>query len=511
MLRYLRKGQRWVTAVLVVGLGTVFAIFIGVGGGPLEMSRGGAVVGVGPHHFGIPEFERERAQREAQYREALGESFDAKAVQENLDLLTAQVLSNRALLALEAERLGLSVATPEIERAVRTAFAGEGGRVDRAAFQDWVEYEYGSEQAFVSDQRLELLARKLIRVAQGQTHVSEDEAREAVRRRLESVRIAFAVFDAGKAPEGRELPWGSAEVPAERVAEFLEKRDADARRLYDERKDVYDVPEQVRARHVLVRVAKDAPPEAVAAAEAKARQALERLRAGEAFETVAAELSDDAGSKASGGDLGFFRRGQMVGPFEDAAFALAPGELGEPVRSDFGFHVIRVEETREAQLRSYEAVREELAREILGREAARSHARASASELAAAVRGGKSVEEAAREAGLSLERSGWLRRRPDGYVPGLGTAQELLAAAFALEPGRSSDRIFEVGEKLVLVQVLERREPEAAEVDPVVEAERLGLRQRKLDAQLESWLASRRAELAESDQLFVDLERVRRR
>ncbi len=503
MLRYLRRGQRWVMGVLVLGLGTVFAVFIGVGA-PLRAGRGNAVVGVGPYQFGIAEFERERAQREEQYRQALGESFDARAMAEGLDALTAQVLANRALLALEAERLGLAVATPEIEGAVRPAFAGQDGSVDRAAFRDWVEYEYGSEKAFVRDQRMEMLARKLIRIADGQSHVSDDEAREAVRRRLESVRIAFPVLDASKRPEGLS-------IEAERVTEFLATRDADARKLYDERKDVYDVPEQVRARHVLIQVAKDAPPEAVAAAEAKARQAHERLRAGEAFEKVAAEMSDDAGSKAKGGDLGFFRRGQMVKPFEDPAFSLRPGELGEPVRSDFGFHVMRVEERRDAQLRSYEEVREELAREILGRDAARGAARAQAEALALAVRGGKSVEDAAREAGLTLERSGWLRRRPDGYVPGLGAAQDLLAVAFTLEPGRSSDRIFEVGEKLALVQVLERREPAASEVDPVVEAERLSLEQRKLDAQIESWIGARRAQLAESDQIFVDLDSVRRR
>jgi peptidyl-prolyl cis-trans isomerase D len=505
VLRFLRKGQRLVTALLVVGLGTVFAVFIGIGGAPFQARPGGAVVGVGPYHFGIPEFERERAQREEQYREALGENFDARAMAEGLDLATAQVLANRALLALEAERLGLAVSTPEIERAVGPAFAGEDGRVDAEQFRDWVEYQYGSEKAFVRDQRLELLARKLVRIASGQSRVSEDEARQAVRRRLEAMRIAFPVLDASQPPEGAPA------VSAEQVSALLATRDAEARRLYDERKDRYDVPEQVRARHVLIQLAADAPPAAVAAAEAKARQALERLRAGETFEQVAAEMSEDAGSKADGGDLGFFRRGQMVRPFEEAAFSLPPGALSEPVRSDFGFHVLRVEEKRDAERRSYEEVREELAREILAREAARAAARARAEALAQAVRGGQSLEDAARAAGLTLERSGWLRRRPDGYVPGLGASQDLLAVAFTLEPGRSSDRIFEVGEKLALVQVLERREPEAGEVDPLVEAERQSLEQRKLEAQLETWIAARRAELADSDELFVELDAVRRR
>jgi parvulin-like peptidyl-prolyl isomerase len=258
-------------------------------------------------------------------------------------------------------------------------------------------------------------------------------------------------------------------------------------------------------------VAPEASPEALATAEAKARAAFERLQAGEDFAKVAAELSDDAGSKADGGDLGFFRRGQMVKAFEDAAFSLSAGELGEPVRSDFGFHVIRVEEKREAQLRTYEEVREELADEILALEIGRTATRLAADGLAAAVREGKSVEDAARDAGLTLERSDWLRRRPDGYIPGLGASQEMLAVAFTLEPGQSSDRIFEVGEKLALVQVLERREPGPEEVEPAVEAERRSLEQRKLDAQLESWLGERRTELLASQELYVNLEAIGRR
>jgi len=503
MLRFLRRGQRWLTGLLVIGVGTVFAVFIGIGG-PVRFGSGSAVVSVGPYEFGSGDFERERARIEERYRQALGDHFDARALADGLDDMAARSLADRALLALEAERLGLAVATGEVERAVAPAFIGEDGRVDRERFQGWVEYQYGSEKAFVREQRLELLSRKLFRLAAGQTRVSEGEAREAVRRRLEAVRIAFPVIDGSKPPAG-------VEIGAEQVSAFLTGRDADARALYDQRKSVYDVPEQVRARHVLIQVAADAPPDAVAAAEAVANQALERLRAGEEFAKVAAELSSDAGSRTEGGDLGFFRRGQMVGPFEEAAFALEPGQLSGLVRSPFGFHVLRVDERKPAEVRSYEQVREDLAREILGREAGRAAARAQAEALAQAVRSGRSLEQAAREAGLTLERSGWLTRRPDGYVPNLGATPELLALAFTLAPGQGSERIFEVGDRLALVEVLERKEPAAAEIDPAVEAERSELRERKLEAQLTTWVASRRADLLDAGELAVSLEAVRRR
>ena len=88
----------------------------------------------------------------------------------------------------------------------------------------------------------------------------------------------------------------------------------------------------MRARHILVET------------EEEAEQALDRLRAGEVFTDVAREVSQDPGSAQHGGDLGWFGRGQMVPSFEDAAFALQPGELSEPISSTFGYHIIQVEE-----------------------------------------------------------------------------------------------------------------------------------------------------------------------
>jgi peptidyl-prolyl cis-trans isomerase D len=504
MLRILRQGQRWVTALFVVGVGGVFVFFIGLGQ-PLQSGRGDAVVRVGPHRFGIAEFEREREQREQQYREALGEQFDSRALSDDLDALAARTLIEKAILALEAESLGLTVSKGEVERIVLAAdaFRDSGGRFDEQAYRDWAAYNFGSERGFLTEQRLESLASKLIRLVGGQARVSEGEAREAVRRRLQGVQIAFVALDGAAAPEGFEIPEAETEA-------FLATRGAEAQALYDERSDRYDVPEQVRARHILIQVDREADEAAVAEAEAEARELLGRLEAGEEFAELAAEHSDDPGSKANGGDLGFFRRGQMVGPFEEAAFSLEPGATSEPVRSDFGFHVIRVEERRAAELRTFEDVKAELAQEILGREAAGAAARERAERLAAAIREGQSLEEAARSDELTLERSGLLRRRPDGYVPGLGAAQELLAAAFTLEAGESSARIFEVGDKLALVQVLAREEPDEAVLEAELEGERSRLQARKREALVSTWIGQRRAELLDDGELSVDLAAVAR-
>ncbi len=499
MLGFLRRGQRWLTGLIVAGVGVVFVFFMGWGA-PTGGGAGGNVVEVGAYQFGLREFERVRAQREEEIRQAAGDAFDARAFREPLDDFAIRALVDRAVLALEAERLGLAVSMGEIERLIVAGggFRDEGGRFDPQLFRDFVEFEYGTERGFLNSQRMVLLAGKMVEVIYGLARVSDAEAREALRLRLEEVRLASVAFEPAAAAAG-------VEVPPERVQAFLTNREAEARALYDARADVYDVPEQVRARHILVRLAPGADEAAVAAAQARAGEILARVRGGEDFAEVARETSDDPGSKEAGGDLGLFPRGRMVAPFEEAAFALEPGSLSDLVRSDFGFHVIRVEEHQPARSTPFEEVREELAAEILATEVAREQARATAERLAGAIRAGAGLEDAARAEGLTLERSDFLHRRPDGFVPGLGAAPELLAAAFALEPGASSPRVFEVGDKLALVQVLERKAPDPAEIAALLEAERSKLLVAKRNAQLDAWLAARREQLREAGDLQVNL------
>jgi peptidyl-prolyl cis-trans isomerase D len=217
-------------------------------------------------------------------------------------------------------------------------------------------------------------------------------------------------------------------------------------------------------------------------------------------------VSDDPGSKERGGDLGFFSRGQMTPPFEEAAFAATPGELVGPVRSDFGFHVIRVEEHRQAGTRSLLEARDELARELLAEERARDAAREKAEALQAAVREGASLEEAVREQGLTLERTGWLQRRTDGFIAGLGASLPLQDAAFALRPeAPSPDRIFEVQGKLALIQLLERRAPEGEKLAEATLVAQARLQEAAQGELLEAWIEKRRQQLAADGELMVNL------
>jgi parvulin-like peptidyl-prolyl isomerase len=156
-----------------------------------------------------------------------------------------------------------------------------------------------------------------------------------------------------------------ARMTEEAIGKTAKLDEADVRKYYEAHQGEF---QQVRARHILIRV--QGSPAAVrpgekdlteAEALAKAQDLRKRIQAGEDFAQLARQESDDTGSGANGGDLGFFRRGQMVPSFEEAAFALQPGELSEPVKSPFGYHVIKVEAK---ESKSFEEVRPELERRM---------------------------------------------------------------------------------------------------------------------------------------------------
>lgn len=126
---------------------------------------------------------------------------------------------------------------------------------------------------------------------------------------------------------------GQVAVTPEQVTEFYERNPSE-----------FQQGERVRASHILIRVQENAAPAAKAQARIRAAEVLKEVQAGKDFAALAKQHSEDPGSAPGGGDLGYFERGQMVGPFEQAAFSLAPAQTSDLVESPFGYHVIRVAE-----------------------------------------------------------------------------------------------------------------------------------------------------------------------
>jgi len=130
--------------------------------------------------------------------------------------------------------------------------------------------------------------------------------------------------------------------------------------FYQQNLERFKQPDQVKASHILIAVPQGADEATKAASRAKAEEVLKQVKAGKDFAALAKENSQDPGSAVNGGDLGYFRQGQMVGPFNEVAFKLAPGTVSDVVETQFGFHIIKVIDKKPAQTAPLEQVRDQL-------------------------------------------------------------------------------------------------------------------------------------------------------
>ncbi|MDE2406293.1 MAG: SurA N-terminal domain-containing protein [Xanthomonadaceae bacterium] len=214
--------------------------------------------------------------------------------------------------------------------------------------------------------------------------------------------------------------------------------------------------------HILIAVAGTASAADKKAAEAKARQLAELARApGADFAALAGANSDDTGSKAKGGDLGWISKGGMPGGFDDAAFAMQAGEVRGPIKSDFGWHVIKVNQIQQGAQRSFEEMRAELEKDLqqTGREQAFNELTGKL--VDAVYKNPTSLEPAARALGLQVQTTPAFTRAGG---PGIAGDQKVLRAAFSdnlMQDGTASDPIEISPEHTVLIRVI-AHEPERA-------------------------------------------------
>ncbi|MBM4145676.1 MAG: peptidylprolyl isomerase [Nitrospira sp.] len=149
------------------------------------------------------------------------------------------------------------------------------------------------------------------------------------------------------------------------VTNKVEVSEEDIKAYYESHKDEFKTPEMVRSRHILIKTDPSASDNDKKKAKEKAGEILKKIKAGEDFAKLASDVSDDTGSKPKGGELGFFPKGRMVTPFEDAAFSLKPGEVSEIVETQFGYHIIKVEEKKEPGMEPFDTAKEKIRQKLL--------------------------------------------------------------------------------------------------------------------------------------------------
>jgi peptidyl-prolyl cis-trans isomerase D len=230
-------------------------------------------------------------------------------------------------------------------------------------------------------------------------------------------------------------------------------------RFYNNNINLYQTPEQVRASHILLNVAgKDEE-----AVRKQAETVLQQVKAGGDFAALAKKFSEDPGSRDQGGDLDYFSRGRMVPEFENAVFALQPGEVSDLIRTQFGFHIIQLVDKRPAVTRTLEEVRPQIEEQLRAQRAGEQLA-ARATELATRIGDPADLDAVARESGVMVTESDFFAR--EDPIPGLGVAPQVAAAAFGLEDGQVSAAI-ESPRGPVFITLSGRRDPHLPTLDQV--------------------------------------------
>lgn len=147
------------------------------------------------------------------------------------------------------------------------------------------------------------------------------------------------------------------------IISTIQIEEPDARTFYDQNPAYFEQPEQVHARHILVKVENDATPEVKEQARKKILDLKKRINAGEDFAEVA-KANSDCPSSANGGDLGYFARSKMVKPFAEKAFAMGVNEVSDPVETNFGYHVIKVLDKKAARTAPFDEVKDKIVKNL---------------------------------------------------------------------------------------------------------------------------------------------------
>jgi peptidyl-prolyl cis-trans isomerase D len=417
------------------------------------------------------------------------------AKQQHLKELVMDKLIERELLAAEAERLGYVISDDEVEsqlgdaRYVGLGYPGSGqnitkeGKFNYDIFKNFVQFGLGlTPDGFVDEQKKELLAQRMRELLRGSVSVSPSEVKADYLRKGTQVNLEYVRF-AARSNEDEVQPTAAA------IADYAAKNEAKLKAMYDERKFVYEkVPRELKLRQILVKVPNDAKPEADKEAQKRAEALAARVKKGESFEKVAKEASDDAGSKARGGALGWRGRGaaNLPGEPEKQLYAAKTGDVVGPLKGASGWYITKIEDSREGTI-PFDKVKLELAEEKVRAEAAGAQAKTQAEAALATAKGapsktlkdlfpGSSDDKDAKAKKDEGEVSSAPRAEETGLfaaagtregvkVEGIGVSTELAKAAFGLTTAAPLAGPFEVAGSWVVVRLKERKDPDVAEFE----------------------------------------------
>jgi peptidyl-prolyl cis-trans isomerase D len=402
-----------------------------------------------------------------------------------------QALIQRKILQLEADKMGLKVSDADLANQLHQGQIGQalfpnGVFIGQDRYMNLIQDQTGmTVPQFEDAVKADMEVDRLHELITGSVSVPDNEVRESYRVSGTKVKFDYAViasadvantinpseadlqafFKSNAAryatadPETRKIQYisfGIDDLPggAPKVT------DAQVQAYYNAHLADYQVKDQVKARHILIAVPEGADAKTDAAAKAKAQGILDQLHHGGDFAALAKANSDDPGSKDNGGDLGFFQRGKMVPAFEQAAFALQPGQISGLVKTSFGYHIIQVEEKQTAHTKPLAEVQSTILPVIQQQEVGAAE-QAYANQLTDQAKK-EGLEKTAAAHNLHVVTSDYLPS--SGTVAGVSDGSSMLAGAFSATKG-APPQSASVGDGYAVYQVVDIKPAHAPTFD----------------------------------------------
>jgi peptidyl-prolyl cis-trans isomerase D len=456
MLDRMRRHRDW----LKWSLGLVCVAFVlfyipdFLQGTGADAASSDTIANIQGHKITGGEFRRSYQAQLQAYRSAYGGQMNEQLLKQLgiENQILQQMVDERAALA-EADRLGITVSDEEVRRRILAtpAFQENGAFIGETRYQQLLRMQRPPMTAaqFEDNVRRSLAVDKLKSSVTDWLSVADKDLEAEYRHRNNKVKLAVVGFtadsfrpqvtatdaeiasyfdghkDAFKIPEKRKIKFLLIDIDALRTKVVVPP--AEIEQAYANNSQQYETPEQVRASHILLKTeGKDD-----ATVKAKAEELLKKAKAGADFAELAKANSEDEASAKNGGDLDYFGRGRMVPEFDQVAFALQPGQTSDVVKTQYGYHIIKVTDKKSATTRPLAEVRQQLS-DQLSYERAQTQATDLAATLEKQITKPADLDKVAKDHGLTVQESGFFAR--DEPILGLGPAPEAANRAFEMKP-----------------------------------------------------------------------------
>ena len=515
-LAAMRRHRRWLYGFLWLVIAAFVILYVPALSDETQGTLGETVVNVGGLPISAGEYQRAYSRQRAFYAQLYqGRLDDSMLERMGLDSQVLESLVSQRLVELEAKRLGIKVSSDAVARAISTSpdFQDNGRFIGKDEIRRRLELANMSESDLERQLRQELERESLEGLIGAGIEVSDAEVEREFRRQTEQVRLEYVLADAARYRAGAnpsedevkarfEAKRDAYKVPEQRVVSYvlldratlqpqITVTDRELELYYQERREDFRQEEEACASHILVKVRQGdgGPGHAEDEAQAIAAKLLEQVKAGADFAELAKKASEDEGSASRGGDLSCFGPGRMVPEFDDAVFQLEPGAVSDVVKTSFGYHIIKLTSKREAAVRPFAEVKESI-RGAVTEKKLRELGEQKAQAVADALARGRSLEEAAKAQGLTVQKSAPFAR---GETPAVLQSASLVARAFEMKPGETEKEGFALPQGAAFVSLAEVKPAHAPELQEVADKVREDIVQEKALEQAKAAAAGVRA------------------